>query len=721
MRRPKLIELPLAPGALSDDTDLAAKLQATGMDKVRARGNRWETVKGWTAFNASGMTAGKARGAHQWSTLLGIPVLLAASESAVNAWIDGTRLDITPKWADVMLRNSSLGWGISAGPTITISCSWDVYDPATDETTFGAQHFLNVGQVVTFQGITGYTTLGSFTFDLNGTHTITAVTDTTFEFVVSGSADAAGNTGGSGTFVATVAFKPGLTTGTGDAISERSRIYSIDNFGENGVFCGSDGTPVFYWQPSTSYAELWPTLSSGSGWTVAGTSMSHSGAQSDYQITSIASDLVPGKTYELKFDITAFTFISAHLEFLMVLGPDESEVVLYPEITSNMSGAAVQSYSCRFVCPPELEWLIIRATNSLTLNNISVKLLSIAHTIEEAPLKNYALFVDGNRILSVLGSVEEDGDFNPLLWRWSGQDNYRVWITDGDNVAGELILGKGSYAVCGAQVGNGVLILSDECAYLGNFTDNGYGLTQIGQSCGAIGAQALSVLNNRAFWPSVHGFHAFDGAQVLSLQCPLKDRFVTRIAQYQENKTFSWINHEYGEVWYHYPHEDDGTEVSRYLIFNYLEQGNPWSFGTFDRTTMLRSGAFNHPIGIDTSGNVWLHETGTSMAGDITLPFVETGYATSDNGDRWIGCRRYYPDIKDQIGNIEFSITGKRSPQGQNTTQTIGPMTLVPDAPKLDFMIAARQLKFKWASSTSTTQWRLGIVGLELVTDRERQ
>ena len=83
------VELQLLPGALTDDTDLAAKLRAIDMDKVRFRGNRAETIKAWLAFNVSGMSSGTARGIHTYTDLDGDPIVVAASESAVNAWKAG--------------------------------------------------------------------------------------------------------------------------------------------------------------------------------------------------------------------------------------------------------------------------------------------------------------------------------------------------------------------------------------------------------------------------------------------------------------------------------------------------------------------------------------------------------------------------------------------------------------------------------------------------------
>ena len=247
------------------------------------------------------------------------------------------------------------------------------------------------------------------------------------------------------------------------------------------------------------------------------------------------------------------------------------------------------------------------------------------------------LFVDGNHILSVLGSVEQDADFNPLLLRWCAQDNYRDWITTTENIAGEMTLGKGSYAVAGRAVGERNLIVTDDGAYITQFTSQGYAIGLIGQGCGCIGPQAIAVHNNRAFWAGNKGFHVFDGAQVLPIECPVKDRFVGKIKQYQENKTFGWTNVEYGECWFHFAHTDDGNEISRYVLYNFQEQGTPWSFGSIVRTCCTRASVYPSAIAIDGDGILWFHDVGEDMPGDIVLPFLETGYITAEAGDQVAG------------------------------------------------------------------------------------
>jgi hypothetical protein len=729
--RHKVVELPLVPGALSDDTDLAAKLRTVDMDKVRFRGNRAETIKGYSAFNTNGVATGTARGIHAYADLDGTPIVIAASESAVYAWKGGTRYTITPPWTDTWLGSVSHGGSASAtynGSTGSVLITWRPYFPSSGESA-EAPHFLTTGDSVTFSNVVARSSSG---ITLAGTFSIAAVPSPT-TFVVNAATGTSINI--ELPFTAVTALRAGLSTGTGDMASQRARVWSIDNFGENAVFCGSDGTPVFTWQGETSSSNVITngTFGSSTGWTTEGNWSIASGvakhtATAEEDLSYDVSGLLEaGKIYEMSFDITAWggevNQFRVRIDAVDIFPP------IVAEVNSGADSNMVQTYTFRFLCPASPSQLIFTADadggiapgTDVIIDNVSIALVTTARPITEAPSKNYALFVDGNRVLNVLGSVEADGDFNASLLRWSDQDNYREWVPSTTNIAGEYPLGKGSAAICGGQVGERNLILTDDGAYTASFTSNGYAVRLIGQGCGAVGQRCLAIHNNRAFWASKNGFHAYDGAQVLAIECPIHDRYVGQLKQYQENKVFAWLNVQFGEVWFHYPHTTDGNEISRYVVFNFLEQGNPWSFGTFNRTCWVRAGVYQDPIAIDSSGNIWKHETGNVFSGSVTLPFLETGYTVGEAGDQWLGCRRYYPDFENQTGDILWTMTGKRAPQGSSQTQVIGPKTIVADQRKVDFLLASRQFKFKWASSTSTTAWRLGVVGLEMRAQKERR
>ena len=90
-------------------------------------------------------------------------------------------------------------------------------------------HDLNVGDQVTFSNVVQ---TGDIT--LTGTHTVISIPTSTKFMVDCG----AGTTITiSRPFTMTMPMRTGLSNGTGDIISLRPRIPSIDNFGENAVFC----------------------------------------------------------------------------------------------------------------------------------------------------------------------------------------------------------------------------------------------------------------------------------------------------------------------------------------------------------------------------------------------------------------------------------------------------------------------------------------------------
>ncbi len=726
MREVKRVEIPFEAGVVSDNTSIGSKGRYYDMDKMRFRGGKWQTINAWTAFNASGVASGTARGAHAWTTLDGERVFAVATESAVYAWINGSRVTITPRWYDGFLN-----WAFETTNGSTTVRVWHrTYLPATGVTSSPTPHVIPNGSSVTFSGVKFQ--VGGL--DMNGTWTITSVNSLSFTFTHNSSASSTvdettitteGESASSNQFLMTVAFVSGIATGTGNTAATRTRIYSMDNFGENLVFCGSDGTPIFAWQPETAYNELITNgdFSSSTGWALGtgwavtgGEAVKTNGTASNLSQT-VAGILEGGRTYEMTVTTSSFTAGS--------IGFKIDTTIIYPTIDAAASGIddVTHALTFRFVCPANPSDLIFvaDANCNVNLDGVSIKLLSTAFPIYTAPQKNYSLFVDGNRILNAVGSVEEDGDFNATLLRWCDQDNYYEWNADTDNVAGEYPLGKGSYGVGGCVAGERNLIFTDDSVFSSYFNGTGYSIQPVAHGCGLIGRNAVGVYNGKAFWLSWSGFYMYDGQQVLSIECPIKDEIIDKFRQYQENKSWAWPNTEYGEMWWTFAHEDDGTEVTRYVGFNILEKGNPWIKGTWNRTCGVRVGTFEHPVCADSSGNVWYHEDGNTFTSATVLPFVETAYFNTADGDKFTGARRYFPDIKDQVGTLEWTITAKNDPQGQLMTRSVGPFTVIPDQRRVDFRIRGRQLKMRWEFIDTTCYGRIGTIACEMLLEQERR
>ena len=184
-----------------------------------------------------------------------------------------------------------------------------------------------------------------------------------------------------------------------------------------------------------------------------------------------------------------------------------------------------------------------------------MKLPENAQPLSEAPQKNYALFVDSNHILNVCWARSKlmatsirccfDGVTSTTIG--TGYQAPAMSLANSP-------LGKGAYAVCGAQVGQRNLILSNEAAFVASFTNAGYTLQTVATGCGALATRGMAVVNARAYWASGVASTTTTASRWCPLECSIKTEFAGKISLYNENKIFAWRNVEYNEIWFHYPH-----------------------------------------------------------------------------------------------------------------------------------------------------------------------
>ena len=159
--------------------------------------------------------------------------------------------------------------------------------------------------------------------------------------------------------------------------------------------CGSDGTPVFVWQPEMSSANK---LTNGSfpsdlnGWSPIGWSASSGTARSigvgpNTLSQDVSNQLEGGKTYEMTFTVSGVTASSTVTSFRCRI----DDVDIFPP-TTDPDTTFNQTYTFRFVCPAHPEELIFTvvasdatANSVLQLDNISIAFQTKAFPLNEAP------------------------------------------------------------------------------------------------------------------------------------------------------------------------------------------------------------------------------------------------------------------------------------------------------------------------------------------------
>ena len=244
--------------------------------------------------------------------------------------------------------------------------------------------------------------------------------------------------------------------------------------------------------------------------------------------------------------------------------------------------------------------------------------------------------------------------FDPMLVRWSDQENPFDWVPSATNQAGEQRLATGSYLVTSIITRQEILIWSDAALYSMQYLGPPYvwGFQLLMDNISIISPNAAITVNNVTYWMGVDKFYTYTG-RVETLPCALRQYIFNDLNFSQQQQIVCGSNEGYNEVWWHYPSADSDVN-DRYVIYNHLER--IWYYGTLNRTAWLDSPLQTTPMGVYSVQNTFLltaltastaaNQTivvvdGTSYpnSGTLTIDSEDITY-TSKTGNTFTGCTR---------------------------------------------------------------------------------
>ena len=355
---------------------------------------------------------------------------------------------------------------------------------------------------------------------------------------------------------------------------------------------------------------------------------------------------------------------------------------------------------------------------------------SRAVALSNAPVQTTYALVSPTRQVFALGCNQEASpySFDPLVIRHSSIGNNTEWNTSAATTAREYRLPGGGRIVCGAVIGENLLVWTSDALFLGTFVGSlgqPWRFDKVGDQCGCIGPNAFVVNGQQAMWvgPNLQ-FYAYTlGGQPVLIPCPIQDDFADNMAAAQTDKiTLSSVAF-FDEVRIDYPDARDGVENSRYLaahiptLMNNPE--NAWYRGVMARTafsdTPPAPNAF--PIGVDPAGGLYWHEKGQTANGGPISWFIETADNYLDPA-LTMQVRGIWPDFKDQVGAIDVSIATRFYPQ--DTEVTTSGQVMTPNINKSDVRATGRLAKLRFSGSASPTFVRLGNPTLDVTPAGQR-
>jgi len=334
---------------------------------------------------------------------------------------------------------------------------------------------------------------------------------------------------------------------------------------------------------------------------------------------------------------------------------------------------------------------------------------------------------------------DPDTAFDPLLVRWSDQENPYEWVPAVTNQSGEFRLSVGSEIICSEATRQEILVWTDSAIYSMQYLGPPYvwGFQILMDNISIMSPNAAITINNVTYWMGVDKFYSYSG-RVETLPCSLWQYTFEDINRDQAFQVFAGSNEGYNEVWWFYCSQGSNT-VNKYIIYNYLERS--WYYGTLGRTAWLDSGLRQYPMAADYNNRILFHESAVDdVSGLEPVPIVS--YIQSSDFDIGDGHNfgfvwRILPDINFNGSNVNNPYVTMQVKPRRNSGTPYGtaddPEVISADdfsgSPTYNVQeftgqvytrLRGRQLAFRIYSDSLGVAWQLGSPRIDIRNDGRR-
>jgi hypothetical protein len=316
---------------------------------------------------------------------------------------------------------------------------------------------------------------------------------------------------------------------------------------------------------------------------------------------------------------------------------------------------------------------------------------------------------------------------NPMLVRWSDQEDFTNWTPSITTTSGEVVLAEGSRIIGANRSRNAINIWTDRAMYTQSYVGPPFifTFTQVGSNCGLIGQHAAIDYDGVSYWMGENNFYAFDG-RVQTMPCTIRRKLFEDFNSTNKEKVYAGINAEFKEIIWLYP-TANSPEPNAYVIYNVEER--TWVYGklfadgivtTFNDRIVYPNTLTTGYTSATASSYIWNNEPDDLYTGDgqPLTSYIESAEFDLNEGKELMFMDRIIPDYTFDLGEtVKIELTLKDYPNG--TKKVKGPYTIGQNTTKVDLRARGRQASVK-LSATNTGGWRWGSVRLSLQQDGNR-
>jgi hypothetical protein len=386
------------------------------------------------------------------------------------------------------------------------------------------------------------------------------------------------------------------------------------------------------------------------------------------------------------------------------------------------------------------------ATGGLSTRGVLVSSLMGADA-EVPSVVNLVAVSDTSRFVFCFGCDDYGSSvLNPMLIRWSDQEDLLIWNPLPTNQAGSVTLSHGSEIIAVVQSRQEQIVFTDSAVYSLQYLGPPvvWQTQLLGDNTSIYGPNAAVLASGIVYWMGIDKFYKYDG-RVQTLNCDLRRFIFSDINKSQNLQVFAGLNEGFNEVWWFYCSEAS-TSIDRYVIYNYAENEGKgvWYYGTMGRTAWLDSGLRDYPIAAtyqpNNTGNLVEHEnglndnaTGTAIALDA---YISSSEFDIEDGNSFGFVWRIVPDltfgestnsptaVSPRVTMSLFGLTNSGSGVVNTASGLVtkGSNFVITEefTGQIYTRIRGRQMIFKIASNQINTQWQLGSPRIDIRADGRR-
>ena len=376
-----------------------------------------------------------------------------------------------------------------------------------------------------------------------------------------------------------------------------------------------------------------------------------------------------------------------------------------------------------------------RAVLLNTLSGTKTSIPTVAKQVMVSDIDRHVIAFGCDALNSSNTADDGNGTQDPLLIRFSDQENPLIWYPAATNTAGDLRIGSGSKFVQAVETKREILVYTDTSLHSLRFIGPPFtfGIQQLASNITIASSKAAAAVEDAVFWMGNDNFYLYAG-QTQAIPCTVRDKVFLDFDYQQQQKVIAGVNSQWGEVFWFYPSLTNSVgnggsgENDKYVVYNYLEK--VWYFGSLSRTAWIDRGLRTYPLAAS-SNYLFNHEFGEDDDGSAMTSFIESSQMDIADGEQFSLIRRVIPDFtfdgsSSNAPAVSLTLKARNAPggnylqtQSKDTTRTATtPVEQFTNI--LNMRLRGRSFAMRVDSTALGVRWKIGSPRVDLRQDGKR-